>query len=93
MSYDNQHQQGAQNALNTKASRIQSDAQRLRSVAEHLTVLNGHIAQHARSLGYFQDTPAVAQEKVRPISTTMADSIGDVERAVEDIAASLRAFD
>lgn len=81
-------------ASDTKASRIEHDASRIRELADRIHGSKRRLIGHARKLGYFQDTPeAGASAKISPVSSTLLDAITDLERAVEELSGSLNVFD
>lgn len=86
----------AQNSLSTgieKGSRIDGDIANVQKMVQMVRNCEQRIVRHARTLGYYQPQPESAATKPTPVSSTMADALADMERAIEGLSDSLNLFD
>ena len=84
----------AEQAAEKSRSRIQADTQLVLEMVKRVEATRERIIAHARALGYFEPPPTIeAGAKVSPVSTTMADAIRDLDRALDHLAGSLNVFD
>lgn len=87
-------QLAASNSLNTKASRIDSDVEKMLAFARNVNSARLSIMRHANTLGYFsQDPVGDAKASVSPISTNMQTAMSDLDRAIDGLHAALNLFE
>jgi hypothetical protein len=92
MSYEGQQNAASQGIK--QRSRIENDTKLILEAVERLQSIENRIFTHARSLGYFQDTPSSpVATKPTPVSLTLADAIADLDRAVNSCSGALNVFD
>lgn len=81
-------------AATAKSSRIQSDTQSLQKMVARVRQEEMRVTAHARSLGYFKDTPEPGNgQKIAGISNTLADALHDLDRALDGLSGALNVFD
>ena len=71
-----------------KGSRIQSDIHNLQKMVTRVRQAQERVTHHARTLGYFQDTPEPSGmgSKLNPVSTSLTDALADMERALDGLS-------
>jgi hypothetical protein len=81
-------------AARPEGSRIHTDIQRLRDMVDRVQSSKNRVMIHARALGYFQDVPTKLENaQIAKISTTLADVLTDLDRALDELSGSLNVFD
>ncbi len=76
-----------------KGSRIQSDTHRLLEMVQRIKSSEQRIVRHAMSLGYYSPQPESAGNKPTPVSSSMADALSDMDRAVDGLSGAINLFD
>lgn len=78
-----------------KGSRINSDVERVLSLVRSVLDARDKVHRHTSALGYFSDTPQTVGDggKVQPISSTMQNAIGDLDRAIDSLHGALALFE
>ena len=78
-----------------KGSRINSDVERILSMARVANSARDRIARHSAALGYFEppqsgnDSGAIVQ----PISNNLQSALGELDRALDGLHGALNLFD
>jgi hypothetical protein len=73
-------------------SRIDTDISTVKEQTARLEIVAERIIRHARSLGYYEPTPANTATPT-PVVTTLADALKELDRVVERCSGSLNVFD
>ncbi len=76
-----------------KGSRIQSDTHRLMEMVNRIKTSEQRIVRHAMSLGYYSPQPESAGNKPTPVSSSLADALSDLDRALDGLSGALNLFD
>lgn len=85
----------ANTAAEVKGSRINSDVERILSLARKIDSADSRVMRHVRALGYDgppTDSPEIGG-KVSPISNSLQSALNDLERSVDSLNGSLNLFD
>ncbi len=84
---------GREVAASTKGSRINADIERLLHMVKRVHEARERVMRHASALGYHADTPPTDDTKVCPIANTLAHSLEDMDRALDQLSGALNVFD
>jgi hypothetical protein len=74
-------------------SRIESDIDQVKTMADHVDTITSRIVRHARSLGYFEPPSDAKTNPPTPVVTTLADALQTLMRAIDHASGSLNVFD
>lgn len=90
MSYQDQAANQPRNATTT---RIENDVETIKRMTERTRDITERIIRHARALGYFEPPGDTKTSAPTPVTTTLADAINELDRAIDHCSGSLNVFD
>lgn len=80
-------------SVSIPASRIESDVELMKAMAQRVEDTTSRIIRHARSLGYFEPPSDAKTGAPMPVVTTMADALQALSWAIDHCSGSLNVFD
>ncbi len=74
-------------------SRIENDVETIKRMTERVQDITSRVVRHARSLGYFEPPSKGETSVPTPVTTTLADAITALDRAIDGASGSLNVFE
>lgn len=90
-----QAQASGQANTSAKGSRINVDVEHVLCLVRSVNDARDKVQRHTSALGYFSDAPQSAGDaaKLQPVSTSMQNAIGDLDRAIDNLHGALSLFE